>query len=478
MKKTVSDIKRIRIIKPALIILALLIVAVSFFLPVPSGMGERGPTTIAIIMLAIILWITDIIPAAVTGMITIFLFSAFNILEFEQAAGNLGKEIIWLLIATLMMGQAIEKTSIHKRIAYNMFLLAKGNLKLIILFMMLFGLSLTFFIPSVLGRMVLILPICIGLLKSVEKQGVKGLGKIIIPAMTFVPFIGSFGVITGGGGTLYAAQLFETMGKSWSYIEWLIIMGPVVLVIVVLFWIVIITFLFRDNSIRVDQEYLLEERSKVGELSRQELKIMILYSLLLILWITKSLHGFSLAMSAVFVASLLFLPGIRLLDWKEAMNKIEWSILFAFAAGFSIADALNVSDITGWLSLTAEKYLGDTSSFIVALILMITLVLIRIGFLNYTMMIASFMPLVFTFAKVALINPIWLGMIALIGSSICFFFPMQTISGMTAFSLGHHTFQDHLKVGIILTVITVVVTLVSAFYYWPLVGLEILKLKI
>lgn len=478
MKKTVLDIKRIRIIKPALIILALLIVAVSFFLPVPSGMGERGPTTIAIIMLAIILWITDIIPAAVTGMITIFLFSAFNILEFEQGAGNLGKEIIWLLIATLMMGQAIEKTSIHKRIAYNMFLLAKGNLRLIILFMMLFGLSLTFFIPSVLGRMVLILPICVGLLKSVEQQGIKGLGKIIVPAMTFVPFIGSFGVITGGGGTLYAAQLFETMGKSWSYIEWLIIMGPVVLVIVILFWIVIITFLFRDNSIRVDQEYLLEERSKVGELSRQELKIMILYSLLLILWITKSLHGFSLAMSAVFVASLLFLPGIRLLDWKEAMIKIEWSILFAFAAGFSIADALNVSDITGWLSLTAEKYLGDTSSFIVALILMITLVLIRIGFLNYTMMIASFMPLVFTFAKVALVNPIWLGMIALIGSSICFFFPMQAISGMTAFSLGHHTLQDHFRVGIILTAIIIFVTLVSAFYYWPLVGLEISKLKI
>ena len=129
MKKILGDIDRICIIKSGLIITTLLFLFISFFLPIPNGMGAKGPTTIAIILLAIVLWITDIIPAAVTGMIVIFLFSAFNVLEFDQAAGNLGKEIIWLLIATLMMGQAIEKTSIHKRIAYNMFLFAKGDRK-------------------------------------------------------------------------------------------------------------------------------------------------------------------------------------------------------------------------------------------------------------------------------------------------------------------------------------------------------------
>lgn len=458
----------------ALIIILIFLIA-SLFLPVPEGMGDKGLTTLAVILLCIVLWLTNVIPAGVTGMLVIVLFSAFNILDFSQAAGNIGKEIIWLLIAMFLMGQAVETTGLHKRVAYNMFILAKGNLRLIVLLMMLFTFMLTFFIPNVLGRMMLILPISIGLVNSIKQQGYADLGRVIIPTITFVPFISAFSVITGGGGTLYAVHLFEvTAGKNWGYVEWLIVMLPLGLAVILLFWLAV-TALFMPfhKAYNVNQDYFLEEKSKFGKITFEEIQIAVLYFFLLVLWITSGLHGFSMAMSAILIASLLFIPKIGLLKWKEAIPRMEWSILFIFAAGFSIADALEASEVTGWISMFAEKHLSSMTAFSVASAMLLVLIVLRIGFINYTMMIAFFMPLVFTFAGITELNPIWLGMISIIGSSICFFFPIQTVSGMAAFSQGYHTSKDHFIIGLILTVISVIAALFCAFYYWPLVGLSI-----
>ena len=47
-------------------------------------------TTLAIFMFGIILWISNMLPAALTGIIIIVLFSVLNVLSFEEAAEGLG----------------------------------------------------------------------------------------------------------------------------------------------------------------------------------------------------------------------------------------------------------------------------------------------------------------------------------------------------------------------------------------------------
>jgi len=458
-----------------LIVVIIITLGFSPLFPVPEGMGEKGLTTVFIIFLGIVLWSTNILPSAITGMVLIVLFSGFRIIPFSEATANLGKEIIWLLVSMLIMSKAVEKTALPKRMAYNMFLMAGGNIRLILLFLIVFLFLITFFIPNIIGRIMLIIPICIGLINSMEKQNINDLGKIIIPTITFVPVISAFSIITGSGGTLYAVDLFyKLLGYNWGYLEWLIAMMPIGLITVIIYWLIVVFLIFPSlMKTKANMDYIYEEKSKLGKVTSQEIIIIIIYIILLALWITKEIHGFSLAMSAVLMVSTLFFPRINILTWKEAINSVEWGIPFVFAAGFSIAQALNYSEVTNWLSVLASKYLSDLPTFTTVVILILALVLLRLGFVNNTMMIAAIMPIIISFASGTTINPLWLGMMSLIGSCVCFMLPMQTISNMATFSLGYHNFKEHLLLGIVITIILITVTLISAFYYWPLIGLGV-----
>lgn len=447
----------------------------SLLLPVPEGMNEKGLATVFIVILGIILWSTNMLPSAITGMVVIILFSVLGIIQFSDAAANLGKEIIWLLISMLIMSKAVEKTGLHKKVVYNLFLLAKGNIRLIILFIIIFLYIMTLFIPNIIGRVALIIPICINLINSFKKQNGIDIGKIVIPTITFVPVISAFSIVTGSGGTLYAVDLFESiLGYHWGYLEWIKVMMPIGLITVILYWIVVVFFMFPSlTKVKSSMDSVYEERIKIGKITRQEIIVLLVYIILFTLWVTKEIHGYSLAMSAVLMLCVLFLPGINIISWKEAIQSVEWSIPFVFAAGFSIAQALSYSGVTNWFSILAFEYLKNLPVLIIVLILIFILMIIRLGFVNNTMMIAAFLPIIFGFATGTSINPLWLGMISLIASFICFMLPMQTISNMTTFSLGYHSFKDHLLLGIVMTLILILVTLTCAFFYWPLLGYKI-----
>ncbi|PAE14465.1 hypothetical protein CHH91_19375, partial [Virgibacillus sp. 7505] len=71
------------------------------------------------------------------------------------------------------------------------------------------------------------------------------------------------------------------------------------------------------------------------------------------------------------------------------------------------------------------------------------------------------------------VNPVWLGMICLAACSTGFLFPSQSVGTMMTYALGYYTSQELLKVGAILTLSVIVITLLAAFLYWPLIGLPV-----
>lgn len=457
-----------------MIIAGLIVIFMTQYLPVPEGMGDKGLTTIAILLFAIFLWITDLIPAAVTGMVVIVCFTSFKILSFEEAAGTLGNEINWLLITMFIMSYAVEKTLLPKRLAFKFFLLAKGNLKANILLIILFCFFLSFLIPNIIGKIMFLIPICVEMIHSLEKQGMKNMGRIIFPAVTFISVIGAFSVMTGCGAILYAVNLFEiSLGYKWNYLNWIMAMAPIGLITIAVYWLILIVFFIPKDTISTGNSLILKGKDVSESWTKQEKIISLLYVVLLGLWITKDIHKLSLAASSTLVVTLLFLPGIKIIEWKETIRNIDWSILFILVAGFGITKAFDNTGVITWLSSVTKTYVGYSSAFFVSLTLLIILSLIRIGFINYAMMIAVFLPVVFSLAGITSINPVWLALLSVVGCSNSFFLPAQTMEGMTTYSLGYHSLKEHIVQGTIITLIVIIVSLACAFFYWPLLGIGV-----
>jgi solute carrier family 13 (sodium-dependent dicarboxylate transporter), member 2/3/5 len=459
----------------ALIITSIMFVIFAQWAPFTLSVGREELITIAVLVLAVILWFTEVLPAEVTSLLVIVLYPLMGILTFEESAAGLGKEIIWLIIAMLIMGAAVKKTKLDKRISLFMLSLAKGRVKLVMLCFIFLGFLLTFIIPNAMGRLTVLMPVGLSFIRAFQDELDENFSKSIIFIITFVPYISTVSVLTGASGSIYAVSLFDSMlGFEWGYLHWLLVMLPSILLTLFLFWLFLLwMFPVKTGYIEGAESYLEKEKTELGAISLAEIKISLLYILLILLWFTKEYHQITISMAAVLVSVLLFFPFIRLIEWKEARKEVNWGVPLLFAAGFTLAEALDKGGVVLHVTSLLDDYLSNIKGLFLPVIVILIFVLIRLVFTNFTAMVAALMPVAITFSAGTSYNPVWLGMICVVASSTSYLFPTQSVGNMTTFSLGYYNSKELLRLGGIVTLIIISLTLLSAFFYWPLVGIEI-----
>lgn len=458
-----------------LVLFAAVFLAFSPFLTPLEGTNEFGWTSVALLVIAVTLWLTNVIPAPVTGLLVIALSSLFGVLTFEEAASGLGKEVTWLILAMLFIGAALENTGLDKRIAFRMLSWAGGKVRLIVLMLILFTLILTFFIPNAVGRVAVLLPISLGIVKALSGTCTENYAKIVFLTNTFVPIVTCSGLITGSSATIYAVGLFDDiLAYQWDYLYWLAVMMPPVVITLLVFWLLIFNlFPLCTGDEPRDLDFIQSELKKMGSLSIPEKKLIFIYAFLVAFWATKQFTGISLTLPALLASILLFLPKVDLLDWQEAKKKVDWGIPLIFTAGFTIALMLKKNGIIGAMARLIDSSFGGISPYLTAFCMMILLIGVRLVFNNDSPMVASLLPVILTFARATPFNPLWLGMIAVISCNLGYFFPTQSVPSMMAFSAGYLGRKDFFVTGFALTVLMIIFTLLSAFFYWPLIGLKI-----
>ena len=85
--------------------------------PVPSN--KHAAETLAIGALLITWWITEVVPMPVVALLPLILFPLFGISPIKTVAASYGDPAIFLFLGGFMIGLAIEKWNLHKRIALN-----------------------------------------------------------------------------------------------------------------------------------------------------------------------------------------------------------------------------------------------------------------------------------------------------------------------------------------------------------------------
>ena len=85
----------------------------------PFALEEKACRVIAVASLMITWWITEALPMPAVALIPIVLFPLLDIATISATAAPYGNEVIFLFMGGFMIGLAIEKWSLHKRIALN-----------------------------------------------------------------------------------------------------------------------------------------------------------------------------------------------------------------------------------------------------------------------------------------------------------------------------------------------------------------------
>ncbi len=459
--------------------LALLMV----ILPPPAGLPPAGQRILAVLIGAIALWVSEALDPAVTGVLIIIALPLLGVLSFPKETAEFGNPTISLLAAVFFIGRAVQQSALDRRLALTLVNWGKGSVSLAMLLMMGTTFLFAFFVPSSMARAALMAPIAAGVVEGMGLGRGSNLGKALFIAIPFVTLISSSALLTGTTGMVYAAGVFENALKyHWSYSTWLVTFMPGSVLSILLIW-VALRWMFPLEQQKADggaaaggaaggaTDYLAEQLAKLGPLSTVEKKTLLLLVILVLGWATEGLHGVSTALMGVIVATLMLLPGVGVLKWKETVNRVDWGSIILFGTSLVLAKAISESGAAQWLAelFARTRTVGPVGAALAVTVLFAAL---RVGLSNMTAVLALGLPVIFSTAATMHLNPLWLGMVGTVTCSMGFFFPTQSVSLMTSYGYGYFRVQDVVKAGLVATVIVAGVTLLMATQYWPLLGIS------
>ncbi|MFY9141127.1 MAG: DASS family sodium-coupled anion symporter [Thermacetogeniaceae bacterium] len=435
-------------------------------------MPVESYAVLIILCIAIFLWVTEKLHPAVTGLLIIVLLPLFNVVEFSQAVSGFMNSSIWLLIGVFILSAAMNKTGLDKRIAYSLVIGGKANTKSLVYVSVAAVIILSFIIPSAAGRSALLIPILAGFIRTMSLEK-SNLAIVLMLSVTYTSHTIAAALLTSSLSTVYTSSILEkTINYSFGYLEWFIIMFPPSLLMSLLVAPILMKiFPIEKISLQDGMKIVESELLKMGKITKQETKLVVLFCLMFLLWVTNSITHIPLGLSALAVSVLVFMPGIGLIEWREAVQKVDWGSIIIFGSSIGLAFALQETGTINWLASLAFGFTNKLPIELTVTAIYVLFMIIRFGFGSVLGFVTIVIPLAIATATVNNGNPIWLTMVALLGSSLCFFLPSQSPANLPAYSTGFFKTKDMLKAGVAISAMYIIMSTLAANVYWPLVGL-------
>ena len=170
------------------------------------------------------------------------------------------------------------------------------------------------------------------------------------------------------------------------------------------------------------------------------------------------------------------MPGINIMNWKQAQAKMSWGTLLLFGVGISLGTALLSTKAAAWIAnqIVAGFGLANMSVFAVFAILAMFLIIIHLGFASATAVASSMIPIMIAVLKslnIQGLNIVDITMLLQFVVSFGFILPVNSPQGILAFATETFTAKDCMKVGIPVTIIGYILLLIFANTYWKMMGI-------
>ena len=306
-----------------------------------SGYGGDIAVVGFLAVLCVIWWVFKPIPIPVTSLLPMAVLPLLGVLTPAQVGQAYGSPLILLLLGGFLLSQAMEHSGAHRRIAIGMVNLfgSQNGFRLVMGFMAAAAV-LSMWISNTATTLML-LPVVIAVLDASPDR--KKLAAPLLLGVAYAASVGGVGTPIGTPPNLIFMQVFEeTTGESISFTTWMGWAVPVVVLMVPAMALILTRNIRGALSVSLPS---------VGEWRTEEKRVMLVFGLTALAWITRSepFGGWKVwfdlpqandASVALLAAVLMFLlpngKGERLLTWERAVT-IPWGVLLLFGGGICLA---------------------------------------------------------------------------------------------------------------------------------------------
>ncbi|WP_431002622.1 SLC13 family permease [Klebsiella pneumoniae] len=413
--------------------------------------------TLCLLVFAIIMFVWEKVPLAVTSMVVCVALVLTGVLDLKQAfAGFIDSNVI-LFVAMFIVGGALFETGMANKVGGVITHFAKTEKQLIFIIMVVVGVMSGFL--SNTGTAAVLIPVVIGV---AAKSGFTR-SRLLMP-LVFAAALGGNLSLIGAPGNLIAQSALQNIGSGFGFFEYAKV-GLPMLVCGILYFLTI-GYKFLPNNSNSSEVGSIGEQRDYSHVPRwkQILSLVVLIATILGMIFEKQ-TGISLTVAGCIGALVLVITGV--LTEKQAYKAIDSQTIFIFGGTLALAKAL---EMTGAGKLVADQViglLGNNSSPFMLLVVVFALSVVMTNFMANTATVALLVPVSLSIAAGMGADPRAVLMATVIGSSCAYATPIGMPANMMVLSAGGYKFVDYAKSGIPLIIVSTIVSLILLPILFP-----------
>jgi len=421
--------------------------------------------TLCVVGVVAILFVTELVPLAVTAMSGAIAIGLLGILPANQVFSGLSDSTVVLFAGMFVIGSAMFHTGLAQKAGTAVVKKVGTGENALMVGTMIMAAVLSS-VSSNTGTTAALMPVVIGICASAKISASRQLMPLALAA-------GAGGIITliGTPPNIIAAGALSAAGlPTFSFLEFAWIGVPITIA-TILYMMFIGKYLLpkaQVTDVKIDAEAAAEAKASSDDSGKQMITAVVLIGVVLVMGFEPEIKKFipiTLAMAAVIGAIVLILT--KCLTEKQAYQGIDWVTIFLFAGMMPIAAAMDRSGAGKMIADMVVGMLGGDPSplFVTAVLFILSCTLTQ--FMSNTACTALLAPIGISIAQSLGADPKAVLMAIAVAASCAFATPVGTPPNTLVLGPGGYRFMDYVKVGTPLIVICFVVSLIVIPLAWP-----------
>lgn len=475
-----------------------------------GGLSQAGRAAAAVAVLMAIWWLTEALPLPATSLVPVALFPLLGVMPLGTVGASYGHPFIGLFLGGFVLGLAMERWGLHRRIALTTILLVGTRPKRLIAGFMLATALLSMFISNT-ATAVMLMPIAMSVIALLEVELPKSehaaeldvarqtdrFATALLLGIAYAASIGGMATLIGTPPNLvlagFMAQQYE---RDINFLEWMRIGLPLVVVFLPLAWWLLVGVLCRIKlrDLPGGRDLIRRELQSLGRVSRGEWVVLVVFVLTAASWVSRAginelgdrlgwlvLSNLTDTGIALIAAITLFaIPvhprtGRMAMDWETA-KRLPWGVLLLFGGGLALAGGLSATGVDAYLGSGFAVLQGAPMWLLIFLVCVLVKALTELT--SNTAVTTALLPVLAAAAASLGVEPAPLLIAAALSASCAFMLPVATPPNAIVFSSPHITIAKMARTGFVLNAVAaVLVTILLAVFGTFLIPSDFLGLS-
>lgn len=447
-----------------------LITAIVWNLPISvfdiDGLTVVQQRIIAIFVFATLSWLTECIPAWATSLAIMTIMcvtvseNSFNmfkgdgigeLLKSKDIMASFADPIIMLFLAGFILAIAASKSGLDTLLAKNMIRpFGKKSENVLLGFLFITGIFSMFISNTATAALMLTF-----LAPVFASLPANGKGRIALTmSIPLAANLGGIGTPIGTPPNMIAMKFLndpDGLNLGISFGQWMLIMGPLVIILLLICWRVILYFFpFSKKTIKLEIK---------GEIHRgwRMYVVIATFIITILLWIIpKEITGINTNTVSMIPMGIFAITGV--INAKD-LQQIDWSVIWMVAGGFALGLGMNGS---GLADVAIESIPFGSWSPIVILIVSGLICYFLSNFISNTATAALLMPILAVVCRamgnkldvIGGTSTVLIGVAIAASTAMCL--PISTPPNAIAYSTGLIEQKDMLKAGLTCGLISII----------------------